>query len=162
MCAVLEAPPGRDWIAITSHPLPLDAASTWAVTPASGAVVSFVGIVRDHSEGRLGVTSITYEAYEQEATPRLAEVAAEARRRWPVLERTALLHRVGELSLSEPSVAVVVSAPHRAEAFEAARFSIDTLKETLPIWKREHWSTGTAWAESTHPIRSVRAPSPAS
>jgi molybdopterin synthase catalytic subunit len=86
-----------------------------------------------------GVRGMTYEAYEEEATNRFAEIAGEARRRWPDLERVALLHRVGDLALSDTSVAVVVSAPHRAEAFEAARFCIDTLKETAPIWKREHW-----------------------
>jgi molybdopterin synthase catalytic subunit len=99
---------------------------------------------------------MTYEAYEEEARRRLADIAAELRRRWPDVERVALLHRVGDLALSEPSVAVVVSAPHRAEAFEAARFGIDTLKETVPIWKREHWDGGSEWSEHTSPARSVR------
>jgi len=117
--------------------------------------VAFSGIVRDHSEGREGVTGLTYEAYESEATRRLAEVAEETRRRWPVVERLALLHRTGDLGLSETSVVVVASAPHRPEAFEAARFAIDTLKETVPIWKREHWKEGSDWAECAHDVRSV-------
>ncbi len=74
------------------------------------------------------------------------------------LERIALLHRTGELGLSEASVAVVVSSPHRAEAFEAARFCIDTLKESVPIWKQEHWAGGSDWAVEQHPIRPVGAP----
>jgi molybdopterin synthase catalytic subunit len=111
--------------------------------------------VRDHAEGRDDVVGMTYEAYEEHATVRLREVATEARRRWPVVERVALLHRLGELALSDASVAVVVSSPHRADAFEAARFCIDTLKETVPIWKREHWAGGSDWATGTHPVRPV-------
>lgn len=141
---------------ITSLPLPVDEANAWATTPTCGAVVCFTGIVRDHSEGRVGVTGLTYEAYEDEATRRLADVAAEARLRWPMAGRLALLHRVGELTLSEVSVVVVASAPHRGEAFEAARFCIDTLKETVPIWKREHWAGGSDWAECAHAARPVR------
>jgi molybdopterin synthase catalytic subunit len=73
-----------------------------------------------------------------------------------VIDRVALLHRTGDLALSEASVAVVVSSPHRAEAFEAARFAIDTLKETVPIWKREHWSEGSDWSAASHEARPVR------
>ena len=117
----------------------------------------FLGVVRDHSEGRDDVVGLTYEAYETEAVTRLEAVATAARERWPVVERIALLHRVGALALSEPSVAVVVSSPHRSEAFEAARFCIDTLKETVPIWKREHWADGSDWGQRAHDIRSVDA-----
>jgi molybdopterin synthase catalytic subunit len=149
-------PSGDDWVGITSQPLPVDQANSWATTPACGAVVCFTGVVRDHSDGRDGVTGITYEAYEEEATRRLAAVAAEARRRWPMVGRLALLHRVGDLELSDASVVVVASAPHRGEAFAVARFCIDTLKETVPIWKREHWSGGSDWAECSHDARPVR------
>ena len=150
------APPsGRDWVEITAFPLPVDDANAWATTPDCGAVVCFSGVGRDHSEGRAGVTGLTYEAYEDEAAKRLAEVAAEARRRWPTIGRLALLHRVGDLALSETSVVVVTSAPHRAEAFEAARFCIDTLKETVPIWKREHWDGGSDWGTCSHSVRAV-------
>ena len=72
-----------------------------------------------------------------------------------------LLHRLGHLELSEASVLVVASSPHRAEAFEAARFAIDTLKETVPIWKQEHWDGGTAWSEAAHDVRPVRELRPA-
>jgi molybdopterin synthase catalytic subunit len=150
-----------DWIALTAEPLPVELATTWATTAATGAVVTFCGVVRDHAEGRPGVTGLSYEAYEDAAERRLTEVAAETRRRWPVVERLALLHRVGDLALSEPSVVVVASSPHRAEAFEAARFAIDTLKETVPIWKREHWAGGSDWSAGGHPVRDVREPHPA-
>ncbi|HEX6311872.1 MAG TPA: molybdenum cofactor biosynthesis protein MoaE [Acidimicrobiia bacterium] len=140
---------------ITSLVLPVDEANRWAATPECGAVVCFSGIVRDHSEGRAGVTRLTYEAYESEATKRLAEVAAAARHRWPTTGRLALLHRVGDLALSETSVVVAASAPHRDEAFDVARFCIDTLKETVPIWKREHWSGGSDWATCAHTVRPV-------
>ena len=77
-----------------------------------------------------------------------------------MIERLALLHRVGDLALSEASVAVVASSPHRPEAFEAARFCIDTLKETVPIWKREHWEGGSDWGQCAHDIRPVDASAP--
>ena len=149
-------PPGSgDWIEVVGVPLPVDAATEWATTAASGAVVVFLGVVRDHADGRGGVTGLTYEAYEEEAVTRLAAVAAEARRQWPVIDRVALLHRVGDLELSDTAVAVVVSSPHRAEAFDAARYCIDTLKETVPIWKREHWEGGSDWGTGAHPVRAV-------
>jgi molybdopterin synthase catalytic subunit len=155
--APVVPPAGSDWIAVTSDVLPVDAATAWATTPSSGAVVVFLGVVRDHSEGRAGVRGLTYEAYEDEANRRLAAVAVEARRAWPAVERLALLHRVGDLELSETSVVVVASSPHRPEAFEAARFCIDTLKETVPIWKREHWDGGSDWGQCAHDIRPVDA-----
>jgi molybdopterin synthase catalytic subunit len=156
LLAVLLPPSdARDWIVLTTDPLPVDVAQQFVTVPEAGAIVSFAGIVRDHAEGRDGVERMTYEAYEQPATSAMADIAAEARRRWPDVERIALLHRVGDLELSEASVLVVVSAPHRTAAFEAARFAIDTLKESVPIWKQEHWSGGSDWAVEQHPIRPV-------
>jgi molybdopterin synthase catalytic subunit len=151
----------RDWVALTDSVLPVDLLARWVTTSRAGAVVTFLGVVRDHAEGREGVRAMTYEAYEEPARRVMGEIVAEARRRWPDVERVALLHRVGELDLSEPSVAVAVSAPHRAEAFEAARFCIDTLKESAPIWKQEHWVGGSAWARNETPIRPVAQEEPA-
>ncbi len=145
----------RDWVVLTDGELPVDGLHAWAATPRAGAVVTFVGIVRDHAEGRDGVHAMTYEAYDEPALRVMHEIVDDARRRWPDLERVAVLHRVGRLELSEPSVAVAVSAPHRDHAFEAARYCIDTLKETAPIWKQEHWGTGSAWALGDHAIRPV-------
>jgi molybdopterin synthase catalytic subunit len=152
----------RDWVAIADAPLTTDAAVAWATTAGSGAVVTFLGVVRDHADGRPGVTGMAYEAYEEPAVRAMREIASEARRRWPEIERLALLHRVGELALSETSVAVIASAPHRSAAFEAARFCIDTLKESVPIWKQEHWSGGSDWAVEQHALRPVRATTAAS
>jgi molybdopterin synthase catalytic subunit len=145
-----------DRVSLDAAPLRVDEATAWATTPRSGAVVTFLGVVRDHAEGRTGVTGLTYEAYVEVAMERMSEIVAEVRSRWPEVERVAVLHRVGELALSEASVAVVVSSPHRGEAFDAARFAIDTLKETVPIWKREHWADGDDWATGAHEARPVR------
>lgn len=89
--------------------------------------------------------------------PRLAAIAADARQRWPQLVRLVLLHRTGELEVGEASVVVVASTPHRAAAFEAARHCIDTLKATVPIWKRETWSGGDDWSELCAPVEGVPA-----
>lgn len=148
-------PDERDWVALTPEPLPATDAQEWATVPSAGAVVTFSGVVRDHAEGRPDVVGMTYEAYAGPAERSLREIAAEIRRRWPDVERIALLHRTGELQLSEASVVVVVSAPHRGAAFAAAEFAIDTLKETAPIWKQEHWAGGSDWAVEQHPIRSA-------
>ncbi len=148
-------PGARDWIALTSGELPVLAAASWVTTPSAGAIVTFAGIVRDHAEGRDGVRGMTYEAYEEPAVRAMHAIADAARRRWPDVERIALLHRVGDLALSEASVLVAVSAPHRGAAFDAARFAIDTLKESVPIWKREHWEDGSDWAVEQHTIRPV-------
>ena len=98
---------------------------------------------------------VEYEAYAEQVEPRLAQLAAEARRRWPSLGRLALLHRTGELAVGECSVVVAASAPHRSEAFEAARWCIDTLKETAPIWKREVWADGSGWGTGARPVNEV-------
>lgn len=146
---------GDDWVGLSSDPLPLDAPVRWASTPGSGAVVSFVGVVRDHAEGRDGVVGLSYEAYEEAVERVLSDIVNEARRRWPALQRVAVLHRIGDLVVSDPSVVVVVSSPHRPDAFDAARFCIDTVKESAPIWKREHWGAGDDWALGARPIRAV-------
>jgi molybdopterin synthase catalytic subunit len=145
----------NDWVAITDLTLDVGVAYEWAVRPACGAVVVFSGTVRDHADGRDNVTHLTYEAYEDKARERMLEIIAEARRKWPTIERVALLHRVGRLSLGESSVLVVVSSPHRPEAFEAGRFCIDTLKVAVPIWKQEEWAEGTDWGTGAHDIGSV-------
>jgi molybdopterin synthase catalytic subunit len=146
---------GDDWIALTGEPLPVGAAYEWAVVPGCGGTVVFSGTVRDHADGRSGVTQLSYEAYAEQAEARLAALAADARRRWPDLGRVVLLHRLGDLALCESSVVVVASAPHRGEAFDAARHLIDTLKETVPIWKKETWEDGTDWADAAHEVREI-------
>jgi molybdopterin synthase catalytic subunit len=112
--------------------------------PGCGAVVTFLGTVRDLTDGRTTV-ALDYEAYPVMAEKKLAEIERETRERWPVGE-IALVHRLGHLEVGEVSVAVAVSCPHRGQAFEACRFAIDRLKEMVPIWKKENWSDGqTEW-----------------
>src|SRR5881227_3577234 len=101
-----------------------------------GAVVLFLGTVRELTAGRVTV-ALDYEAYPGMAEKKLAEVEAETRARWPVGD-LALVHRLGRLEVSEVSVAVAVSCPHRAQAFEAGRYAIDRVKEVVPIWKKEN------------------------
>jgi molybdopterin synthase catalytic subunit len=143
------APAGSlDWVGLTTDPLPFGEVGQWAVLPQCGAVVVFAGTVRDHAEGRAGVTSLDYEAYVDHVVPQLAAIATEARTRCPMAGRIALLHRVGHLELGDTAVLVAVSTPHRPEAFEAARWCIDTVKATVPIWKKESWAGGQAWGHS--------------
>lgn len=156
MPTVLPPPDqGDDWLALTDDELPVGALYDWSVQSGCGAVVLFGGTVRDHAEGRPGVSHLEYEAYQEQVVPRLVAIAAETRRRWPMLGRLVMLHRVGRLGLGESSVVVAASAPHRPEAFEAARFGIDTLKATVPIWKREAWEGGEAWGLGAHELADV-------
>jgi molybdopterin synthase catalytic subunit len=112
-----------------------------------GGVVTFLGTVRDETDGRI-TTALDYEAHSPMAEKKLAEIEADTRGRWPVGE-IALVHRLGHLKVGEVSVAVAVSCPHRAQAFEACRYAIDRLKEIVPIWKKENWVDGST--EWVHP-----------
>ncbi|MEN9746322.1 MAG: hypothetical protein RL729_794 [Actinomycetota bacterium] len=146
---------GDTWIELTEQPLQVGAAYDWALLPSCGAVVVFSGTVRDHSDGRTDVRTLTYEAYEEEVVPKCIAIVEEMRRQWSDIGRVALLHRIGELQLTESSVLVVVSSPHRPAAFEAARFGIDALKSTVPIWKHESWGDGGDWARSAQHITTI-------
>ena len=146
---------GDDWIGLTDQPLPTTAALDWSVLPGCGAEVLFSGTVRDHADGRPGVTALEYEAYQEAGLARLAAIASEARRQWPQLGRLALLHRTGRLQVGECSVVVVASAPHRGMAFDAAEWCIDTLKATVPIWKRETWEGGVDWGTDASEIATI-------
>jgi molybdopterin synthase catalytic subunit len=144
-----------EWIELTGEPLPVAEVLAWVVQPGCGAVDVFCGTVRDQSEGRRGVERLEYEAYEPLVVPRLEELALEARRRWPEIGRLALLHRIGPLAVGETSVVVAVSTPHRDSAFDATRWCIDTLKATVPIWKREIWEDGADWGLCAHELTDV-------
>lgn len=115
--------------------------------PDCGAVVTFLGTVRDLTDGKVTV-ALDYEAYPGMAEKKLAEIERDTRERWPVGD-IALVHRLGHMKVGEISVAVAVSCPHRAQAFEACRYAIDRLKELVPIWKKENWADGTT--EWVHP-----------
>ncbi len=124
---------------------PIDLAALQATSPADGALCLFAGVVRDENAGRR-VAYLEYEAYEEMALPLMEELAAEARRRWPVTD-VRIVHRLGRLEIGEVSVVVAVASPHRGEAFAACRYLIDTLKATVPIWKKEHTAEGAVWIE---------------
>jgi len=139
-----------DWYGLTDAALPISAAYEWAVQANCGAVVLFSGTVRDHAEGRDGVKYLTYEAYTEQVVSRFSEIGTELRRRWPDSGRIVLLHRTGRLEIGDAAVVVVAASAHRAEAFEACRFAIDTLKQTVPIWKKEVATDGEYWVDD-HP-----------
>ncbi len=112
----------------------------------AGATVVFSGMVRNHSPGKAGVTSLEYEAYTEQVESKIAEIVAEASNRWGVLH-IVVEHRIGIVEVGQPTVVVAVSSAHRGDAFEAARYLIDELKVRAPIWKKEHWPGGAEWVE---------------
>ena len=124
---------------------PIDLSALTGATPADGAVCLFVGVVRNENGGR-PVRHLEYEAYEEMALPLMRQIAEEAAARWPVTD-VRVVHRLGRLEIGEPSVAVAVASPHRAEAFEACRYVIDTVKAKVPIWKKEFYADGATWLE---------------
>ena len=153
----LVPPDGSDWIAVSELPLPVNQAWSWAVMPSCGAVVTFCGTVRDHSAGRPEVTGLEYEAYVEQVVPRLEDVALAGRSRWPDIGRLVLLHRIGRLVVGDVSVVVVASTPHRYQALDAARYCIDALKHSVPIWKRESWAGGSDWSLCSQSIEDPSA-----
>lgn len=144
-----------NWVLLTDAELRPGAVYEWAVHQSCGAVVMFSGTVRDHAEGRSDVQALTYEAYDAQVLPKIAAIIDEARSRWSDIVKVAVHHRTGRLMLGESSVLVVVSSPHRPEAFEAARFLIDALKASIPIWKMEHWADGDDWGTNAHELVNV-------
>lgn len=140
---------------LTRDPIPATPAEIPGLG-AHGAVVSFEGVVRNCSQGR-EVVGLEYEAYEPMARSRLQAIAAEAAARWPLLH-LRILHRLGYLRVGEVSVQVVVASAHRADAFEACRFAIDSLKRSAPIWKKEHFTNGSAWADGEFPVLGPTSP----
>ncbi len=135
---------GAVFVQITSDPLDPAPLMRLVEGPDMGAVVTFSGNVRNQNRGR-EVQYLEYDAYRPMAEREMRAIGEETATRWPC--RIALQHRVGRLELGEASVLVVAACAHRAEAFEACRFAIDTLKERVPIWKREVWQDGEVWIE---------------
>lgn len=134
----------RDVCEIVRAPISAEVAEQ-VKAPADGAVVVFEGIVRNHSRGK-ETLFLVYEAYEQMALAKMREICGEIRNRYSV-DRILMLHRLGRLEIGETSILIAVSSAHRAAAFDASRFAIDTFKRTVPIWKQEHFSDGAVWAE---------------
>lgn len=117
----------------------------------AGAVTLFYGDVRNHSEGR-SVDRLEYEARESMALKKMQEVAEETKQRFPEICEVGVWHRIGTLEIGETSLLVAVSSPHRKDAFEACHWCVDRIKEVVPVWKKEHWSDGSAWVEG-HPVQ---------
>jgi molybdopterin synthase catalytic subunit len=129
-------------IQITSDPIDPSAVLQRVASNRAGAVVLFLGTTREFTEDRQ-TESLDYECYDGMAERKMSELESEARSRWPLIG-CATVHRVGRLGLGEPSVAIAVSSPHRQAAFEAGNWLIDTLKQVVPIWKKENWTDGTS------------------
>ena len=128
---------------VTEEPLSIDEAYRLVRRPDCGAVALFVGTVRDHHEGK-PVVSLSYTAFKEMAEKEFAKIEAEIKAKWPIGE-VYLAHRTGKLAIGDASVVIAVSSGHRAEAFEACRHAIETLKKTAPIWKEEFYDQGKAW-----------------
>jgi molybdopterin synthase catalytic subunit len=142
---------------ITLGPLPIDIGALEAAVndPRAGAIVTFAGTTRRDNAGR-AVLHLEYEAYGEMALSEMNRIAGLAAERWPIV-RIAIAHRIGRVDIGQTSVAIAVSAPHRAEAFEACRFAIDRLKEIVPIWKKEYFEGGEIWVgcQTSHPPHRV-------
>jgi molybdopterin synthase catalytic subunit len=134
-------------IQLTTEPIDYAALTEAVRRNDCGAVVTFLGTVRDLTDGRVTL-ALDYEAYPTMAEKKMAEIERDTRQRWPIGEM-AMVHRLGHLDVGEVSVAVSVSCPHRSHAFEACRFAIDRLKDLVPIWKKENWADGST--EWVHP-----------
>lgn len=138
----------RVLVRVTESAIDPGALLEYVSDPVAGAVVSFLGTVRNHAPGKRGVTHLVYEAYLEVVEEKLRNLVSDAAQQWPVVA-VAVQHRTGRVEVGEPSVAVVVSSAHRRAAFEAARFLIDSLKAEAPIWKQEHWEGGSEWIEGS-------------
>ncbi len=132
-------------IQITRDALDRDALVAAVSHPGVGGVVIFEGVVRDNARGKQ-IRYLEYDVYPEMAVQQIRAIIAEAEKRWGV-ERVAVAHRIGRIEIGEASVIIVVATPHRAEAFEACRYIIDTLKTTVPIWKKEVATNGEEWVE---------------
>jgi molybdopterin synthase catalytic subunit len=129
---------------VVEHSLSADSVASAVGDAGAGGIVVFAGVVRNETEGR-AVKFLEYEAHAPMAEAKMREIGDRLRARWPSVKGVAMLHRVGRLEIGEASVLIAISAAHRAEAFEACRYAIDTLKATVPVWKKEHFEDGEVW-----------------
>lgn len=138
-----------DLVQLIRQPISITKLMRYVRASSDGAVVGFDGCVRDNSNGRRTLY-LEYEAYEAMALAKMKEIAADLRQKFAV-GRVAMVHRLGRLEIGEASVFIAVAAPHRAAAFDACRYAIDTLKREVPIWKKEFFEDGAVWAEGELP-----------
>jgi len=151
-----------DLLLLVRDPIHHEALVEHVREPQDGAVVTFDGCVRDHSHGR-NTLYLDYEAYEAMALEKIREIAEQVHEKFAI-HRVAMAHRLGRLEIGETSVFIAISSEHRPAAFEACRYAIDTLKKTVPIWKKEYFADGAVWADGEVPPVPVetRAAKPAS
>lgn len=135
-------------IHISPTPLNIQSAIDWIMSPVSGGINVFVGTVRNATKGK-PVVRLEFEAYEPMALSEMEKIVNQAAEKWPI-QKVLIHHRTGILEVGEVPVIIAVSAAHRAAAFDACRFIIDTLKETVPIWKKEIFEDGEVWV-AAHP-----------
>ena len=133
-----------DTYRVVTHPLSPEGAAAAVDHPGAGGIAIFSGVVRNETDGR-EVKFLEYEAHAPMAEAKMREIGLTIRGRWPGVKRVAMLHRLGRLQIGESSVLIAVSAAHRAEAFAACQYAIDTLKSTVPVWKKEHFGDGEVW-----------------
>jgi molybdopterin synthase catalytic subunit len=149
--------PHDDVYRLVREPIDMAALARHVRAPEDGAIVTFDGFVRNQSHDR-PTLYLDYEAYESMALAKMREIGAQLREKFRV-HRVAIVHRLGRLEIGETSVFIAVSAPHRAAAFDACRFAIDTLKRNVPIWKKEYFEDGAVWADGELPPAPAATPS---
>ncbi len=145
----MPVPTSSDLILLVREPINAPGLIQHVRTAGDGAIVTFDGCVRNQSHGRRTLY-LDYEAYETMAIAKMREIAGELHTKFSI-DRVAIAHRLGRLEIGETSVFIAVSAPHRPAAFEACRYAIDTLKRTVPIWKKEYFEDGAVWADGEVP-----------
>ena len=128
---------------VTREPIDLQELVTYVTDPSAGAIATFIGTTRNNNEGRR-VIALDYEAYPEMAEKELARIGDDAKKRWKI-QRMAIVHRIGPVQITEPSVIIAVSAAHRDDAFQACRFAIEEIKRSVPIWKKEVFEGGEVW-----------------
>lgn len=144
---------------VTKKAIDLQELVEFVTDPEAGAIVTFIGTTRNNNEGRK-VIALDYEAYPEMAEKELARLGEEAKKRWKI-QRIAIVHRIGPVQITEPSVIIAVSAAHRHDAFEACRFAIEEIKKSVPIWKKEVFEGGEVWigTQSGEPLNMNRSSS---
>lgn len=152
---VREFRDGRHWAFVTRNELKFDSAIKFVDDPRAGAVVFFSGNVRNHSEGREGVTMLSYEAYDEVIVQELSKVALLTSSDFDQIVKVAIGHRLGPCAVGESTVVIAVSSEHREAAFLAGKFAIDTVKRSVPIWKKETWAEGSDWSQNSSVIEQL-------
>ena len=152
----MVTPPHDDIYQLVREPIDMAAQIRLVRAPEDGAIVTFDGFVRNQSHNR-ATLYLDYEAYESMALAKMQEIGLQIHEKYRI-HRVAMVHRLGRLEIGETSVFIAVSAPHRAAAFDACRFAIDTLKRTVPIWKKEYFEDGAVWADGELPPAPAATP----